>query len=230
MFMRHAHWCVFMMLGLSIAQPSMSQVGIGTSTVSSSAILEIQSESKGILLPRLTTTQRNSISSPSLGLMIFNTTDGIFQGYADSRILHQENTTFSGSNNDYSFWQSFTPTVSGKLETITFSCPGYPNGISATDFTCRIYSGTGTSGTLLGTTTSRFVQGTTPIDLSSLNISLTSGSTYTFLVDPGLGSPIYPYYSYSNGNPYSGGRSNWDLNKDILFALYMRYPRWVDLH
>jgi hypothetical protein len=209
----------------------MSQVGIGTSTVSSSAILEIQSESKGILLPRLTTTQRNSISSPSLGLMIFNTTDGIFQGYADSRILHQENTSYSGDYYDYSVWQSFSPTVSGKLETITFNCPGYPNGISASNFTCRIYSGTGTAGTLLETKITSFLQGTTSIDLSALNIQLTSGNTYTFQIDTGFNTgQLWPFCSFSSGNRYSGGRSSWDVNRDILFALYMRYPRWVDLH
>ena len=39
-----------------------------------SAVLELSSSSKGFLLPRLTTTERDAISSPSEGLVIFNKT------------------------------------------------------------------------------------------------------------------------------------------------------------
>jgi len=50
-----------------------AQVGIGTTTPDSSSILDISSTSKGILLPRLTTIQRNAIASPANGLIIYNT-------------------------------------------------------------------------------------------------------------------------------------------------------------
>ena len=40
---------------------------------SGSAALDIQSSTGGMLLPRLTTTERNNISGPAAGLMIFNT-------------------------------------------------------------------------------------------------------------------------------------------------------------
>ena len=40
---------------------------------SGSAALDIQGSTGGMLLPRLTTTERNSISAPAAGLMIFNT-------------------------------------------------------------------------------------------------------------------------------------------------------------
>ena len=39
-----------------------------------SAMLEVQSTTKGFLPPKMTTTQRNAISSPAAGLMIYNTT------------------------------------------------------------------------------------------------------------------------------------------------------------
>ena len=51
-----------------------AQIGIGTTTPNASAILDITSTSKGLLLPRLTTTQRDAIASPVSGLMVFNTT------------------------------------------------------------------------------------------------------------------------------------------------------------
>ena len=38
------------------------------------AILNLESTTQGLLLPRLTTTQRDAISTPPAGLMIYNTT------------------------------------------------------------------------------------------------------------------------------------------------------------
>jgi len=49
-------------------------VGIGTTSPDESAILELNSDSKGFLMPRMTTSQRSTINNPSDGLLIFNTT------------------------------------------------------------------------------------------------------------------------------------------------------------
>jgi hypothetical protein len=51
-----------------------AQVGIGTAIPDASSALDISSNSKGLLMPRLSTAQRNAISLPATGLMIFNTT------------------------------------------------------------------------------------------------------------------------------------------------------------
>ena len=51
-----------------------AQVGIGTTTPNASAELDITSTTKGLLPPRLTTTQRNAITNPATGLTIYNTT------------------------------------------------------------------------------------------------------------------------------------------------------------
>jgi hypothetical protein len=48
-------------------------VGIGTSSPSTSALLDLASTSKGILIPRMTASQKNAISSPTTGLLIFQT-------------------------------------------------------------------------------------------------------------------------------------------------------------
>ena len=53
-----------------------NQVGIGTSSPNNSAVLDIQSNSKGVLLPRLLEAQRNAISSPATGLLVFQS-DGV---------------------------------------------------------------------------------------------------------------------------------------------------------
>jgi uncharacterized protein (TIGR02145 family) len=52
----------------------IAQVGIGTKNPAASAALEIESTTKGLLLPRMTTTERNGISTPVAGLVIYNTT------------------------------------------------------------------------------------------------------------------------------------------------------------
>jgi hypothetical protein len=49
-------------------------VGIGTSSPSASALLDVQSTTKGVRMPNMTTTQKNAISSPAAGLMVFDTT------------------------------------------------------------------------------------------------------------------------------------------------------------
>ncbi|HUM45368.1 MAG TPA: tail fiber domain-containing protein, partial [Chitinophagales bacterium] len=48
-------------------------VGIGTKTPASSSILEIKSTTKGMLTPRMTKAQRDAITSPATGLLIYQT-------------------------------------------------------------------------------------------------------------------------------------------------------------
>jgi len=53
---------------------SAGNVGIGTSSPNASAILDVQSTTKGVRMPNMTTTQKNAITSPAAGLMVFDTT------------------------------------------------------------------------------------------------------------------------------------------------------------
>ncbi|MEX0995499.1 MAG: hypothetical protein WDZ45_00460 [Flavobacteriaceae bacterium] len=67
----------FIPIALLFANSSFSQVGIGTTNFSSGALLDIQSNSKGILTPRvplLSTLDNTSITpTATIGLLIFNT-------------------------------------------------------------------------------------------------------------------------------------------------------------
>jgi hypothetical protein len=56
-------------------------VGIGTTTPNTSAQLDINSNSKGMLVPRLTTAQRDAISNPAEGLLLYCTSDSLFYVY-----------------------------------------------------------------------------------------------------------------------------------------------------
>jgi hypothetical protein len=68
----HLKLSIFLMLS---SVTTFAQIGIGTTSPAPSAALEITSlnNNKGILIPRLTDTQKNGISNPSEGLLIFQT-------------------------------------------------------------------------------------------------------------------------------------------------------------
>jgi len=51
-----------------------SRVGIGTTSPNDSAKLQLDSTTKGFLPPRMTTTQKNAISSPAAGLQVYDST------------------------------------------------------------------------------------------------------------------------------------------------------------
>jgi hypothetical protein len=77
MFIPKPQFCnsIFLVLCLNLVFfTSFSQVGIGTVSPDPSSMLDISSDSRGILIPRMTTTQRDAIASPPEGLNIYNLT------------------------------------------------------------------------------------------------------------------------------------------------------------
>ena len=56
------------------ALPATAQTVIGGDTIDTSAMLDVQASDKGVLLPRLTTAQRNAMPQPAFGLLVLNTT------------------------------------------------------------------------------------------------------------------------------------------------------------
>ncbi|HNP24189.1 MAG TPA: hypothetical protein PKM63_04085 [Panacibacter sp.] len=53
--------------------PANGSVGIGTTAPNTSALLDVTSTSRGLLIPRMTQAQRNAIVSPATGLFIYQT-------------------------------------------------------------------------------------------------------------------------------------------------------------
>ena len=75
------------LLALSATLGLNAQVGIGTSSPNAAAALDVVSTSKGLIPPRMTALQRNAISNPPQGLMLYCTdcgTDGQLQVYNGS--------------------------------------------------------------------------------------------------------------------------------------------------
>jgi hypothetical protein len=66
---------------ITISFATTAQVGIGTASPEATAVLEVVSTDKGLLMPRMTTTQRAAINSPATGLMVFDTTTNSFWYY-----------------------------------------------------------------------------------------------------------------------------------------------------
>ena len=58
-----------------------NNVGIGTTDPDDSAVLDISASNKGILIPRMSTTQREMIASPAQGLLVFDINTNSFWYY-----------------------------------------------------------------------------------------------------------------------------------------------------
>lgn len=88
-------------------------VGIGTTTPNSKALLEIRSTDKGVLFPRLSSAQRDAIVNPPDGLHIYN---------KDEHCLNYFDSTFQ-------LWNCYCETDTCKTVTITID-----NDVSNVDF------------------------------------------------------------------------------------------------
>lgn len=86
------------LLMLSSNRIQAQSMGISSTliTPNPSSILELRTTSKGMLIPRMTETERDGISSPAIGLMIFNTSNKQFNFYNESNwvALMSGNTAF----------------------------------------------------------------------------------------------------------------------------------------
>ncbi len=84
---------VFWTLSLSVMAMAQDGVGIGTTRVHPSAALHVQppDNNKGLLIPRLTTHEKNNITDPADGLIVYDSIERVFHYYdgtvvADSSI------------------------------------------------------------------------------------------------------------------------------------------------
>ena len=69
---------------------SDGRMGIGTDNPNESALLELNSNSRGFLLPRMTSGEISSIQNPSDGLQVYNTDDGKLYIFVNTLAVWQE--------------------------------------------------------------------------------------------------------------------------------------------
>ncbi len=70
--MKKSVFTLFITVISAFSTHSQVKIGDNPASIDASAILEMESTNKGLLLPRLTTAQRTAITSPALGLMVFD--------------------------------------------------------------------------------------------------------------------------------------------------------------
>ena len=149
-----------------ICSSTYSQVGIGTETPNSSSLLELSSTSKGLLVPRMTEAQKNAISSPAQGLLIYRNDGGaLSQGFQ-----YKDNWWWKilATNDEKSFYigniRVGTPSYGSQNTTLgqgTFAYPTSGDNNTAIGF-MAIASSSGSSNTAIGENAMR--QGQTGVD------------------------------------------------------------------
>lgn len=88
---------LFFTIASGTASFAQNNVGIGTASPNASAILDLSSTTKGLLIPRMTTAQRSAVSSPATGLLVFDTDTKTLWAY-DGAAWKNLNTSGSGGS------------------------------------------------------------------------------------------------------------------------------------
>lgn len=73
---------VLLLFSLFLTFLGHAQIGIGTITPNASSVLDISSTTQGMLAPRMTTVQRNAITSPAESLLVYDTDLKAFYYYS----------------------------------------------------------------------------------------------------------------------------------------------------
>lgn len=220
-----------------VSSLGQAQVGIGTSSPNASAILDLSSTSKGILIPRMTSTERNAIASPSEGLLIFNSVTSQFEAFKkemlpEQNMLDYVNTSSYSSTGGDGAWQEFTATQTGLITKIVLY-QSNPMQTPSTTFEVgmNVFQGvTSTNGsslsggTLIGTT-STFLPANSSIGLREYvfasPISVTANTKYWFKVNYISSGDYYASLGlnlsdvYASNNTWVGG-----FNRDLLFKVF----------
>lgn len=76
---------------------AQNNVGIGTNTPDASSMLDVQSTSQGVLVPRMTTAQRLAITTPANGLLVYDTNFDCFFYYIAATTTWQNMCTSTSS-------------------------------------------------------------------------------------------------------------------------------------
>ena len=184
-------------------------VGIGTETPNTSAALEIKSNTGALLIPRMTTSERNNLTA-SEGMIIYNSTDLKYQGFSNNivnsdPVVDQTQLSFDYASTEQDMSQSFTAGISGTLSTVRVLLNTDMDPQNATIY---IRSGAGNSGVLLYQTTVTVnpQNGAQWYAISPAGVTVSAGSTYTIhMTSSGFGSMSGINWPVATNNPYAGG-------------------------
>lgn len=125
-----------------------AQVGIGTTVPDASAQLDVKSDKKGVLVPRLTTVQRTAIQAPADGLLVYDTNaKGFWYFKSGTGWVAINNATLAlpytgtGNTSDPSFLMknqgaghALVATAEGTGDGIIANALGHGNAVTATAY------------------------------------------------------------------------------------------------
>lgn len=169
----------------SVAVNSDGQVRIGSATVPASVILFTSSTAKGVLFSPMNSTQRDAISSPEGGTMIYNVTTKNYEFYTGTAWSTVGNSTGAAvdSNNTFTGTNIFNSTV-----TFSGSVSGTINQSTFTLFNANIsITGTAMGPCLAGSTVSFTLANASKVNVSFSGAldadNSTSNAVLGFLID-----------------------------------------------
>ena len=139
-----------------------AQVGVGTTTPDASAALDITSTTGGLLVPRMTAGQRDAITSPAQGLIIFCSDCASGEGELQIKLTSSWKNTIGGDVNDppqvgdfyqggvvfHLFEEGETGYVAGQIHGLIAAVADQSSGIQ---WTTGNYVTIGATGTAIGT-------------------------------------------------------------------------------
>jgi hypothetical protein len=157
-----------------------------------SAILELADSTRGFLLPRLSTAQRNNINNPAIGLQVYNTTTQCLEMYMNAgwrnvscncQIFPNASFTFSPTSPGLGQNVNFTPTQLGLQYQWNFSSGSPASSTSSSPI--ATWSNTGTYSVVLQVTD---VNGCSSIDSQNVVVSNCPSGSQTFSANGNLAS------------------------------------------
>jgi len=129
-----------------------AQVGIGTATPDPSASLHVAAADKGMLVPRLTGSQRNNINNPATGLLIYQS-DNVPGFYFNAGTPGTPNWVKISTSSESTYTAGSGISITGNVISNNAPHQGTDLGFSATNITGTVSSSTGSNATLPAATT-----------------------------------------------------------------------------
>lgn len=198
-------------LGNSILFDNGARIGLGNTAPDASAIMDISSTDKGILIPRMTYTQQQAINNAANGLMVFNTTsncldifsDGAWQSiYCSCPNLVSLNAISGATTVCAGTVQSYTvPAIMG-ASNYSWTVTGVPNG-----------SITGNGSSSISFTAPSL--STYTVSVTASNACNTSSVSQSLLVNDYTAVPPTPAWNPTPTNICAGGNYNYTIQNGL---------------
>jgi hypothetical protein len=157
------------LLSFVISIQVYGQTGIGTTTPNASAKLEIAATDKGLLIPRMTSTQKGNITSPANGLLIYQT-DGVVGFYVNTGT--SASPTWTRINIDWVRTGNDIAYTAGNISTTGTITGGNSSTSSLSGFGANINTQSGTTYTIDATDNGKVIQTT---GASAITITIPTG-------------------------------------------------------